>query len=470
VRVSAAGTYDFREYTMWNVRGTSTAMPNWLAHGATYALRIYAMRADWDGLTHSNQNVTPHSAIVTFTLPSCNPPTTTTVPPTWSQRGVDLDGEDISDRSGVVAISSDGSVVAIGATSNDGTVFDSGHVRVYAWSGSSWVQRGSDINGESASDASGIAVALSSDGSIVAIGAHLNGGAGAESGHVRVYVWNGTSWLQRGADIDGEAAYDRSGSSVAISSDGSIVAIGARQNDGAAANAGHVRVYVWDGTSWLQRGADIDGEAASDESGFQVSLSDDGTIVAIGSPNNGVARGSVRVYAWNGTSWVQRGADLDGEAIADYSATVSMSSDGSVVAIGGTGHDGGGADSGHVRVYGWNGTSWVQRGADLDGEASDDSFGEAVSLSSDGTVLAVGASYNDGTSGSSSDNRGHVRVFVWNGSSWAQRGSDFDGEAAGDEFGFRVALSGDGTVFAAGARFNDASGDSAGHVRVYRWS
>ena len=85
VRVSAAGTYDFNTYTMWNVRGTSTAMPNWLAHGATYALRIYAMRADWDGLTHSNQNVTPHSAIVTFTLPSCNQPattTTTTVPPT----------------------------------------------------------------------------------------------------------------------------------------------------------------------------------------------------------------------------------------------------------------------------------------------------------------------------------------------------------------------------------------------------
>ena len=78
VRVSAAGTYDFRDYTMWNVRGTSTAMPNWLAHGATYALRVFAMRADWDGLTHSNQNVTPHSAIVTFTLPSCNPPATTT--------------------------------------------------------------------------------------------------------------------------------------------------------------------------------------------------------------------------------------------------------------------------------------------------------------------------------------------------------------------------------------------------------
>ncbi len=82
VRVAANGTYDFREYTMWNVRGSSAALPNWLAHGATYVLRVFAMRADWDGLTHSNQNVTPHSAIVTFTLPSCNPPeiaTTTSI-------------------------------------------------------------------------------------------------------------------------------------------------------------------------------------------------------------------------------------------------------------------------------------------------------------------------------------------------------------------------------------------------------
>jgi hypothetical protein len=90
VRVSAAGTYDFNTYTMWNVRGTSTTMPNWLARGATYALRIFAMRADWDGLTHSNQNVTPHSAIVAFTLPSCNQPattTTTTVAPTPCAQG-----------------------------------------------------------------------------------------------------------------------------------------------------------------------------------------------------------------------------------------------------------------------------------------------------------------------------------------------------------------------------------------------
>jgi hypothetical protein len=76
---------------------------------------------------------------------------------------------------------------------------------------------------------------------------------------------SGQSWSQRGSDIDGEAADDKTGSSVALSSDGNTLAIGATQNDGSASNAGHVRVYAWNsGTSaWVQRGSDIDGEAAS---------------------------------------------------------------------------------------------------------------------------------------------------------------------------------------------------------------
>ena len=84
---------------------------------------------------------------------------------------------------------------------------------------------------------------MSSDGSIVAIGAYLNDGAGTDAGHVRVYEYSGSSWSQKGGDIDGEAANDQSGYSVSLSSDGSIVAIGAYLNDGAGNGAGHVRVY-----------------------------------------------------------------------------------------------------------------------------------------------------------------------------------------------------------------------------------
>ena len=104
------------------------------------------------------------------------------------------------------------------------------------------------------------------DGNSVAIGAPNNDGNGYDRGHVRVYNWNGTTWIQKGVDIDGEANDDRSGYSVSMSADGNTLAVGAYQNDGIGNVAGHVRVYDWNGTSWTQKGLDIDGEAAYDKS------------------------------------------------------------------------------------------------------------------------------------------------------------------------------------------------------------
>ena len=47
-------------------------------------------------------------------------------------------------------------------------------------------------------------------------------------------------------------------------------------------------MFAWDSVdqTWKQRGADIDGEAVWDESGTSVSLSADGTALAVGAPNN----------------------------------------------------------------------------------------------------------------------------------------------------------------------------------------
>ncbi len=392
---------------------------------------------------------------------------------TWvvSQRGTDIDGEAAGDYSGkAVSVSSDGSIVAIGAPNNGGTGPNSGSVRVHAWNGSAWAQRGTDINGEATGDFSGRAVSMSGDGSIVAIGAFSNDGNGSDSGSVRVYAWNGSAWTQRGADIDGEAAGDEAGSSVSVSSDGSIVAIGAPYNDGASGlDSGSVRVYAWNGTSWAQRGTDIDGEATGDFSGWAVSMSSDGSIVAIGASNNdgnGSNSGSVRVYAWNGSAWAQRGSDINGEAAGDFSGrAVSVSSDGSIVAIGAPNNAGtSGASRGSVRVYAWSGTSWAQRGADIDGEAANDESGTSVSVSSDGSIVAIGAPFNNGASGADS---GHVRVYGWNGSAWAQRGTDIDGEAANDYSGWAVSMSSDGSIVAIGAPNNGGNGLNSGSVRVY---
>ena len=385
-----------------------------------------------------------------------------------NQLGSDIDGEAAGDNSGrSVSLSSDGTILAIGATQNDGNGSDAGHVRVYEWNGGAWIQKGADIDGEAEGDQLGRSVSLSSDGTILAIGANLNDGNGSDAGHVRVYEWNGSAWVQKGGDIDGEAAGDYSGYSVSLSSDGTILAIGATRNDGNGSDAGHVRVYEWNGSAWVQKGSDIDGEAERDYSGRLVSLSSDGNVVAIGAYlNDGAANnaGHVRVYEWNGTAWVQMGADIDGEAEGDNSGySVSLSSDGTILAIAARYNDGNGTDSGHVRVYEWNGSAWQQKGADIDGEAASDYSGVSLSLSSDGTILAIGATRNDGNG----SDAGHVRVYEWNGSAWVQKGVDIDGEAEGDFSGAFLSLSSDGTILAISGLLNDGNGSAAGHVRVY---
>ncbi len=57
-----------------------------------------------------------------------------------------------------------------------------------------------------------------------------------------------------------------------------------RLNDGNGNDSGHVRVYEYMAVLGLKSGHDIDGEAADDQSGYSVSLSSDGTRVAIGAP------------------------------------------------------------------------------------------------------------------------------------------------------------------------------------------
>ena len=282
-----------------------------------------------------------------------------------SQIGSDIDGEAVGDGvdststgsvSGYsVSLSSDGSTVAIGAPYNNGNGADAGHVRIYKNINGTWTQQGSDIDGEAADDKSGYSVSLSSDGSTVAIGAHYNDGNGAYAGHVRIYKNISGTWTQQGSDIDGEAAGDASGWSVSLSSDGSTVAIGAPYNDGNGSDAGHVRIYKNINGTWTQQGSDIDGEAAGDWSGYSVSLSSDGSTVAIGARgnnDNGSNSGHVRIYKNTNGTWTQQGSDIDGEAPGDWSGyPVSLSSDGSTVAIGATGNDGNGTNAGHVRVY-----------------------------------------------------------------------------------------------------------------------
>ena len=375
----------------------------------------------------------------------------------WDQLGVDIDGVAAGDRSGYsVALSDDGTRLAVGAIRDAGT--QAGYVRVFEWSGSAWAQMGADLDAESLADESGYSVALSADGTRLAVGARLNSGAANYAGHVRVFQWSGSDWQQLGADVDGEAQFEQSGYSVALSDDGSRLAVGAPGGD---SNRGLVRVYVWSGSEWSQLGDTISGDEASDTSGWSVALSADGGRLAVGAPGNDASAsnaGRVSVFTWSGSAWTRLGS-VDGEATDDFSGrAVALSANGSRLAVGAAKNEDAGADAGHVRVYSWSGSAWVQLGPDVDGEAANDQSGSSVALSADGSRLAVGAS---------GAGPGQVRVFLWTGSAWVQVGENIDGEAADDRSGISVALAADGAAVAVGATRNDGTGHNAGHVRVH---
>lgn len=381
----------------------------------------------------------------------------------WQQIGTEINGEVANDISGSsVSINSDGSIIAVGAHGSDANGDFSGQVRIYENQSGAWEQIGQDINGEIYSN-TGYAVDLNSDGSIIVIGAQ--GGASGK-GSAQIFENTGGVWLQIGSNIEGEAINDYFGFSVSINSDGSIVAIGGRYNDGNSVDEGYVQIYENQSGNWVQIGDDINGENAEDLSGVSVSLSSNGQIVAIGASDNdgnGNASGHVRVYENQSGLWEQIGQDIDGEAIDDRSGgSISLNSDGSIIAIGANANDGNGAYSGHVRIFEYQTGVWVQIGQDIDGETAGDRSG-SLSINSDGSVVAIGAYSND----DNGDNSGHVRVYKNQGGTWEQLGQDIDGDIVGDCLGSSLCLSSDGLTVVIGSPCNDDSGTDAGQVNIF---
>ena len=387
---------------------------------------------------------------------------------TWTQRGSDIDGANAGDLGGfAVSMSDDNNTIAMSAVNRSTGGINTGQVRMFDWNGSAWVQRGSDINGAAAGDKAGWSINLSANGNTVAIGSRYNDGGGSNAGHVRIYDWNGSAWVQRGANIQGESGGDEMGQSVALSADANTLVVGSPWNDGNGSQSGSVRVFDWNGSAWVQRGADLDGESSNNYNGQSVSISSDGSIIAMGAVKNNGNAGHARIFSWNGSGWVQLGGDIDGESSGDEAGqSVALSANGSTIVIGAQFNDGGGTNSGHARIYDWNGSAWVKRGSDIDGENSNDHSGIFVSISTHGNSVAIGARENDG----GGSDAGQARIYDWNGSNWIKRGNDIDGESSGDKSGQSIAISEDASSLVVGAPYNDnVNGSDAGHVRVYDW-
>jgi WD40 repeat protein len=319
---------------------------------------------------------------------------------------------------------------------------------------------GSDIT--SIDDGFGAALAVSADGSRVVVGA-----AGSVNGTTRVYQRSGATWTQLGTDIVGESIRDSAGSSVDIDAAGVRVAIGAPRNRGSGAleGAGQVRVYDRVGSNWTQVGTDIDGAAGSGL-GRGVALSASGTrLVASASTRTNGDTITARVFDFTGSGWTQVGATLQVVGAFEDANAVDISADGNTIAIGARTN----AAIGTVRVYRVSGGQWVQVGNALTGlppatvgpSVIGEWFGDAISLSANGSRIAVSAPLNTPFLTTPIPGYlGAVRVFELTGNTWVQLGNSVSGtERPGvgySQLGQRLMLSDDGTRFAATATGNNA--------------
>jgi hypothetical protein len=274
-------------------------------------------------------------------------------------------------------------------------------------------------------------------------------------------------WTQIGEDIEGEQFQELSATSISLSNDGSIVAISSPRYDGAFENTGNVRVLENMDGAWIQVGEDIEGEFEGERSGNSVSLNGQGNILAIGASQNdenGTNTGEVKIYKNVGGTWTQLGGDLNGiSEFEDFGTKVALSEAGNIVAISSASSNANGTHSGHVRVFENIAGEWTQIGEDINGEAAEDYSGWSIGLSASGDVIAISAVWND----NSGFNAGNIRIFQNIDAVWTQVGLSINGESASDESGSSVDISADGNVVAIGAKFSDGNGDNSGHVRVF---
>lgn len=377
----------------------------------------------------------------------------------WTQLGPGINGTAAGDNAGTaVSLSANGQTMAVTSLSAGSLA---GQVRVFNKIGSNWVQKGGSINGVNNGDGSGRSISIDSAGTVIAIGAPYNDatfGAFSMAGHVRIFEWSGSAWIQRGATLLADSAGDNYGYSVSISADGKTVAIGAPFYE----NTGRVKVFRWD-TAWTQLGGNINGSDSLGLFGNSVSLSRDGNIMAVGAPFNSAGAsqgGQTRIYSWSGTSWTQMGGNINGTNASDNSGTcVSLAGDGQTVAIGSP-QDMILGGIGSAKVYAWNNGAWVQKGSTITSGVFADQFAAATTLSKDGNTLAVGAT----ATGS-----GRVEIYHWDGSVWQLKGDTLKGTAISDQFGAAIDLSYDGTIVAAGAPAYTGVGSGSGQVKAFTY-
>ena len=377
----------------------------------------------------------------------------------WLQQSfVKASNNGINDRFGsALAISGDGNTLAVSAIFEDGggtgidadqsdnSVNESGAVYVFTRSGETWSQtayiKASNTGDILDGDTFGYSIGLSSDGNTLAVGAPGEDSAAARidgdetdnsamaAGAVYVFARDGGEWPQQAyIKNSNNTAGALFGYSVALDGAGDTLAASAYDED---AGSGALYLFTRNRGEWSEEARlQASNTESQDSMGVWIGISDDGRTVAAGAPDEdsfltgvspggqgeadqetNTSAGAVYVFARDNGAWVQQafikasntgfedwfGVRLAISGDGNTLAVASPNEDSAAQGLGGNQDDDSAAEAGAVYTYTRNGGSWSHE-AYLKGSntVQFDEFGSALALDRSGTILAVGARFEDG--------------------------------------------------------------------------
>jgi hypothetical protein len=378
-----------------------------------------------------------------------------------------------------LSLSDDGQTLAVGACGRHGPAGENaGGVYVFVRTNGTWIEQarlqGDDTVEE---DSFGLVVGVSADGNTLVVGApHATSSGGVAAGSAYVFTRSEGKWAQQVRLQAEDAAPGARFGSVAISRDGSTIAVGAYTADAAGhSRDGATYIFIRVGNTWVQQ-ARLQASDPQDDAvfGVSVALSSDGNTLAssaYSANNSGGARaGSIYIFTRSGVIWTEQARlqASDATAAATFGTRVALSADGNTLGTGAYhAQNSVGSAAGNAYVFVRSEKTWTEeatlRASDA---ATGDNFGTSPGLSADGNIFVVGA-INKTVSGAL--NAGGAYVFVRTQAGWKEqmRLHASDAEAY-DYFGMRVDISGDGKALAISAYGdNNSGGIDAGSVYIF---
>lgn len=302
----------------------------------------------------------------------------------------------------------------------------------------------------------GVSLALSGNGTVVVAGGK---GRSIPAGYVQAWRYEVDQWVEHGQQLKASTQDDYFGDAVSISSDGRHLVVGAPSRGD---TCGIVSMYYMN-SSFAWEAISTDGRclmgSGVDELGSSVAIG--GDVYAIGAPFSSDSDGYVCIFRRRGLNRVEFEAKLSGQTFtfgfggsSEFGRSISLSDDGSTIAIGGT-HYGTQQQekTGRVVIYRHSDGEWKPLGQPLIGDKPFDYFGRSIALSRDGKCVSIGADQRpSGFLENAAQNLtkfgpGYVRSFCFDGFGWISKG-DLIGGSDGDKFGLSLAVSSDWTRMA----------------------